>query len=59
MAMFSLTVLHTRFDSETSTAQRFTAAKTTTVASTSSRLEAAATWEIHSLLAESWQNIGL
>jgi uncharacterized repeat protein (TIGR03803 family) len=54
-----LTTAWSSIDSETSTAQRFTAAKTTTVASTSSRLEAAATWEIHSLLAESWQNIGL
>ena len=38
---------------------RFTAAKTTTVASTSSRLKAAATSETHSALVESWKNIGL
>jgi hypothetical protein len=46
-------------DSETSTALPFTAVRTTTVAFTSSRLEAAATWKIHSMLVESWKNIGL
>jgi hypothetical protein len=37
----------------------FTAARRTTVASKSSRLEATAISEIHSLLVESWKNIGL
>ena len=46
-------------DSETSTARLCTAARTTTVASTSSRVEAAATSEIRSVLVESCKNIGL
>jgi hypothetical protein len=46
-------------DLETSTALLCTLMKPTTVTPGSSGLEGDSTWEIHSLLFESWKNIGL